>query len=661
MAITVNSTFTAADNTALTAYTDALGVTYTRDSSSNDTVAPKIVSNKLVAGEAGTNSNYYSSATQASADYPVSVIWTYNGASGEQIGPCARMDTAGAWYCFEYYNGGGTVILYKRTGGTQTIEASLSFTPSNGASYEMVIEPVGTTINCRIRRVSDSFWLNSSGTFVSGTQTCLSPTDSSITGAGRAGVRFVGAGGSDSTIDNLVVGTATAATTITLSGPSTGLVSVASTNFTVGADGTITGTITVTPSDGGSGGTFTPTTVAISSGTPTATFTYTPASTGVKSITLTNNGSLSNPSAFSYTSTAALKYTRVDTTDTIGGQSIMVLVPSAAAAIPYNSSNPTNVIVFGHARSDDQTGMLGDSGKPLASVNALLDAGYILVGTNARGVAWGTQQSVDDHVAAWKYVKDNYNTKNVALWCVSMGGLPTLSVLAQGKIPAVGWYGINPVCSLANLYSLGTYTSDIDTAYSISGSGSGTYANRTFGLDPLLSFGDAWRHVPMRMTASTGDTVVPKADNADALAALVATRAREAVVVTKTGAHGDPSMYDDADVAAFFARCFATPVALGRPASTKSISITLTTDGTTAAASLTGLKWAFWEQATPDIGEYPVDKGTAETTDGSGVLAITVRTNLASSGIGWLVVTDSDGTTTQSPAYKRFAGPVQVT
>lgn len=95
------------------------------------------------------------------------------------------------------------------------------------------------------------------------------------------------------------------ATATTLSGPSSGTTGVASTNFTVGANGTITGTVTVTPSDAADGGTFTPTSVAISAGTPTATFTYTPASTGVKTISISDDGGLTDATPLSYTSNAA--------------------------------------------------------------------------------------------------------------------------------------------------------------------------------------------------------------------------------------------------------------------------------------------------------------------------------------------------------------------
>lgn len=98
---------------------------------------------------------------------------------------------------------------------------------------------------------------------------------------------------------------ASAATGVTLSGPSGGLSGAVSSNFSVGvspAGGTITGTLIVTPSDGGAGGTFNPTTVSLTTASSTGTFTYTPASVGAKTISVTNNGSLTNPTSVTYTS-----------------------------------------------------------------------------------------------------------------------------------------------------------------------------------------------------------------------------------------------------------------------------------------------------------------------------------------------------------------------
>lgn len=91
-------------------------------------------------------------------------------------------------------------------------------------------------------------------------------------------------------------------------------------------------------------------------------------------------------------------------------------------------------------------------------------------------------------------------------------------------------------------------------------------------------------------------------------------------------------------------------------------SVTLTTDGTTPAASLTGLKWAYWDVLTPDLmTTAPLVKGSAETTDGSGVLTVTITGTTKRVGeVGYLLVTNSDGTTTQGAALRAFAAPVAV-
>lgn len=96
------------------------------------------------------------------------------------------------------------------------------------------------------------------------------------------------------------------ATAATLSGPSSGQINVASTVFTAGVNGTLSSNVIHTPSDGGAGGVFSPTTVTSTPGALTATFTYTPASTGVKTISLSNNGGLTAPTPVSYTVSAAV-------------------------------------------------------------------------------------------------------------------------------------------------------------------------------------------------------------------------------------------------------------------------------------------------------------------------------------------------------------------
>lgn len=94
------------------------------------------------------------------------------------------------------------------------------------------------------------------------------------------------------------------ATTYTLTGPSTGTVGTATSNFTVQASGHLSSSVTVTPNDSSHLGTFSPTSVTLASGTNTsATFTYTPLYYGGPfNIATTNSSTLTDPSAIAFTS-----------------------------------------------------------------------------------------------------------------------------------------------------------------------------------------------------------------------------------------------------------------------------------------------------------------------------------------------------------------------
>lgn len=147
-----------------------------------------------------------------------------------------------------------------------------------------------------------------------------------------------------------------AATATTLSGPSSGTTGVASTNFTVGANGTITGTVVVTPGDASNGGTFTPTTVSISSGTPTGTFTYTPASTGAKTISISDNGGLTDATPLSYTSNAAV--TKGATLTLYNGATLQASL-TGIRALWWDATDPTGAPAFATATaSTDASGIM---------------------------------------------------------------------------------------------------------------------------------------------------------------------------------------------------------------------------------------------------------------------------------------------------------------
>jgi Pectate lyase superfamily protein len=109
-------------------------------------------------------------------------------------------------------------------------------------------------------------------------------------------------GGYLSLIDLYQPSTRPLATRYMIKGPLTGTVGVPSADFTLSLPvSTCTGGagVTITPNDGGLGGTFTPASVVLR--LAPVTFKYTGVSTGVKQILCTNNGGLINPLQYGIT------------------------------------------------------------------------------------------------------------------------------------------------------------------------------------------------------------------------------------------------------------------------------------------------------------------------------------------------------------------------
>lgn len=145
-----------------------------------------------------------------------------------------------------------------------------------------------------------------------------------------------------------------AATAFTLTGPSSGRSGKPSTYFQAAPNGPVSGTVVVTPDDNGDGGAFTPSSLTWTNGTAdTKTFTYTPASTGSKSVGVTNDGGLGNPSDVSFTANATAAYTSSQTGDW-------------DAVATWNGAGPpttgdTATVAAGHTVTVDTSESVGNS------------------------------------------------------------------------------------------------------------------------------------------------------------------------------------------------------------------------------------------------------------------------------------------------------------
>jgi len=78
-------------------------------------------------------------------------------------------------------------------------------------------------------------------------------------------------------------------------------------------------------------------------------------------------------------------------------------------------------------------------------------------------------------------------------------------------------------------------------------------------------------------------------------------------------------------------------------------------------AGLSGLKYAVFESTNPAAQTAPALKGSDGVIDGGALFELDVSTLSASVGSDvWLTLTNSDGTSAQSPVGSKFSGPVRV-
>lgn len=554
-------------------------------------------------------------------------------------------------------------------------------------------------------------------------------TDATISAAGYPGLYYA----KDATaitmaVDNFVLDDTTAgaaATAITLAGPTSGPVGSASSSFTVGANGAITGTVTVTPSDGGAGGAFTPSTVAITSATPTATFTYTPSSVGAKTISVTNDGGLTNPSSIVYTASvstakpandAGIVYSpynwlvnsssaktinagayfktkfsgtsctlNFDITNTstprprlrikVDGRTDQSATVAATIAVtmPTGQDNSVHLLeVWVDAATETLNRWASPQNTAVVLTSITLASGSdTLAAPTVKGkrlLVYGDSITEGVRTLALSGTADLDRNSATVGWALALGnllgaetgcvgfGASGINIGGAGGVPALN-------NSYANLWAgqARDFSAAPDYCVWLEGTNDGTNNTQTNGIAALNGMLTAMPGTKFYLALPLNGT--SQATNLQAIAAGCSDPTRVRYIDTagfwsSTDASDALHPYGYTNLADIAPKLAA---AIRRTTKTaRTLSLVLTTDGTTPAAGLTGLKWSFFDSVQAHVMGEPASQGSGATTNGAGVLALTLQSTLASGGTGWLVVTNSDGTTTQSPASKAFSGPVQV-
>lgn len=194
MSVFVNDAFTGASGTDLTTYS----ASWVNHPSSSTRTAVLSDSNRVRSNSGAADVAYYNSASPSGADYRVSAdIRVVTSASTFNAAVLARADTsATTWYAGILQGTGTTTAIWsiwKAVAGTWTqISSTISQTVAANTTYSVKLECIGSAIK---------LYINGS------TTPALSVTDTSITSAGKAGIRFHVSSASDSTayhIDNVL-------------------------------------------------------------------------------------------------------------------------------------------------------------------------------------------------------------------------------------------------------------------------------------------------------------------------------------------------------------------------------------------------------------------------------------------------------------------------
>ncbi len=332
-----------------------------------------------------------------------------------------------------------------------------------------------------------------------------------------------------------------AATGYSLSGPSSGVVSVASSSFTVASNGTLASAVTVTPSDAGGGGSFAPATETLAANptnTSSASFTYTPASTGTKTLSTTNTGGLTNPAAVSYASTPppaaipvsspAFKFSPGDWRGDTGrggsayrqswnnGAWFTVVwtasaSPTATLLLPSSSASNKVSYFLNGALTDNvaATGNIALSGLKASAVNTLTvylrnstQSGRWNGGVNTvriQGLQVDAASSAGAAPAAkpWVLIVGDSITEGIEANAGADDSLDDYSFLLGQALESMGYdYGVS-ACGYSGWLRPGDSTGDVPGYYIVSGSTSGlggTYseaASRWDKIDAGVSLLDA--------------------------------------------------------------------------------------------------------------------------------------------------------------------------
>ncbi len=192
---------------------------------------------------------------------------------------------------------------------------------------------------------------------------------------------------------------------------------------------------------------------------------------------------------------------------------------------------------------------------------ALLEAGFAVASSRMHQNTFGNTQALTDLGALYEYIRDHYPLAPIVLLGYSAGGTAAAMAMVQRKIPVAATVFVS---AALNLLWLSEHHGEANqkevveafrTAYGVNESFSNFAAEVTNkGLDPQAHEAVDYRGVPVMLLASPEDLLVPKAEEADKLAAKLEANGGSQRLLkrfTTSGEHGTSGNWSSAEIKKF--------------------------------------------------------------------------------------------------------------
>lgn len=146
-----------------------------------------------------------------------------------------------------------------------------------------------------------------------------------------------------------------------------------------------------------------------------------------------------------------------------------------------------------------------------------------------------------------------------------------------------------------------------------------------------------------------------------AIANVAATNPNVAGIANMNGAFNNSVHYGTGSAAEVIEVGLRAFNALNGAYYARTVTVNVVDASGASLTNITGINWALYNEVTPNLLNAPASKGSGASINGVGVLTLVIpNTTAAVGGAAWLEFSTSDGTTTQTPAPRNFAGVVTV-